>query len=135
MVESIASEKATVMAMMEANWSPSPVATRRAPVAKMGNREGSTLAALFGWSEDEFLRRTEGSPIRRIGHERWLRNIAVAMGNALRAADDPAIREALAARRGHPSGLVREHVEWALALAAGTRAGPAPVAGSSSSAP
>jgi epoxyqueuosine reductase QueG len=41
---------------------------------------------LFGWSEDEFLRLTEGSPIRRIGHERWLRNIAVAMGNALRGA-------------------------------------------------
>src|SRR5207245_732668 len=42
---------------------------------------GNTLVELFAWSEDDFLRRTEGSPIRRIGHERWLRNIAVALGN------------------------------------------------------
>ena len=45
---------------------------------------GRQLAELFSWTEDEFLRFTEGSPIRRIGHERWLRNIAVAIGNALR---------------------------------------------------
>ena len=75
---------------------------------------GQPLAALFAWSEEEFLRFTEGSPIRRIGHERWLRNIAVALGNALRAADDPAVRAALQSRRDHPSALVREHVEWAL---------------------
>jgi epoxyqueuosine reductase len=78
---------------------------------------GASLVELFMWSEEEFLRRTEGSPIRRIGHERWLRNIAVAMGNALRQADDPAIRAALQARREHPSALVREHVVWALAQA------------------
>ena len=71
----------------------------------------STLIDLFAWSEDEFLRRTEGSPIRRIGYERWLRNIAVAMGNAPRS---EAIVNALASRREHPSPLVREHVEWAL---------------------
>ena len=76
---------------------------------------GSSLAALFGWSEAEFLRRTEGSPIRRIGHERWLRNLAVAMGNALRANEDAEIRTALAGRGDHPSALVREHVAWALA--------------------
>ena len=76
---------------------------------------GSQLAVLFGWSEGEFLRATEGSAIRRIGHERWLRNIAVALGNALRAKDDPAMRTALQARVGHPSALVREHVAWALA--------------------
>jgi epoxyqueuosine reductase len=70
---------------------------------------------LFAWSEDEFLARTEGSPIRRIGHERWLRNVAVALGNALRATGDPAIRAALLARSAHPSELVREHVAWALA--------------------
>ena len=69
---------------------------------------------LFGWTEDEFLRWTEGSPIRRIGHERWLRNIAVAMGNALRAGQDPEIMAALALRADHPSALVREHVAWAL---------------------
>jgi epoxyqueuosine reductase len=76
------------------------------------------LTTLFAWSEEEFLRYTEGSPIRRIGHERWLRNIAVAMGNALRKLDDPAIRAALEARREHPSALVREHVEWALSQVA-----------------
>ena len=79
---------------------------------------GSALAQLFGWSEVEFLRRTEGSPIRRIGHERWLRNIAVALGNALRQApadEQPPLRDALQTRAGHPSALVREHVAWALA--------------------
>jgi epoxyqueuosine reductase len=76
---------------------------------------GTQLAELFGWSEEQFLRLTEGSPIRRIGHERWLRNIAVAIGNALARADDAGLRAALASRRDHPSALVREHVEWALA--------------------
>ncbi len=75
---------------------------------------GSQLVELFGWTEQEFLRFTEGSPIRRIGHERWLRNIAVAMGNALRLQDDPGMRSALAMRLDHPSEVVREHVSWAL---------------------
>ena len=77
---------------------------------------GNQLVTLFGWSEEDFLRRTEGSPIRRIGHEKWLRNIAVAMGNALRLKHDPVLIQALAARAGHPSELVREHVAWALDL-------------------
>jgi epoxyqueuosine reductase len=76
------------------------------------------LVTLFGWSEDEFLRHTEGSAIRRIGHERWLRNLAVALGNALRAGADldngNALRAALLARAEDPSALVREHVRWAL---------------------
>jgi len=71
----------------------------------------ATLPELFAWDEDEFLRRTEGSPIRRSGHERWLRNIAVALGNA---APSPAARQALLSRLDHPSELVREHVAWAL---------------------
>ena len=75
---------------------------------------GSDLVALFAWSEDEFLRFTEGSPIRRIGHERWLRNIAVALGNALRLAPGQKLVEALGLRVSHPSALVREHVAWAL---------------------
>ncbi|MDP2263041.1 MAG: tRNA epoxyqueuosine(34) reductase QueG [Hydrogenophaga sp.] len=79
---------------------------------------GATLAELFAWTEDEFLRRTEGSPIRRIGHERWLRNVAVALGNALRGEADPAKRErlrrALASRAQHPADLVQEAVDWAL---------------------
>jgi len=78
---------------------------------------GRQLAELFAWTEDEFLRHTEGSPIRRIGHERWLRNIAVALGNAVRAGQGEGAA-ALAARREHPSALVREHVAWALAQAA-----------------
>jgi epoxyqueuosine reductase len=81
---------------------------------------GSQLVTLFGWSEAEFLRYTEGTPIRRIGHERWLRNIAVALGNALRVADGLTSGTLLAALQGrieHPSALVREHVLWALACA------------------
>ncbi len=74
--------------------------------------DASSLAALFRWSEDEFLRCTQGSAIRRIGYERWLRNIAVALGNA---PGEPAVLEALEARRAHSSPLVREHVGWALA--------------------
>ena len=75
---------------------------------------GRDLVDLFAWSEAEFLHHTEGSPIRRIGHERWLRNIAVALGNALRVVDDGSVRAALASRAEHPSALVREHVAWAL---------------------
>jgi epoxyqueuosine reductase len=74
--------------------------------------DDAALTALFAWSEEDFNRRLEGSAIRRIGHERWLRNIAVALGNA---PSTPAVREALASRRGDPSPLVREHVRWALA--------------------
>lgn len=73
--------------------------------------ERASLAELFAWDEEEFLRRTEGSAIRRTGHEGWLRNIAVALGNA---PTTPAVLEALASRREHPSALVREHVDWAL---------------------
>ncbi|MDA8383351.1 MAG: tRNA epoxyqueuosine(34) reductase QueG [Betaproteobacteria bacterium] len=70
------------------------------------------LVALFAWSEAEFATRLAGSPIRRIGHERWLRNIAVALGNA---ATSKAIVAALESKRDHASPLVREHVAWALA--------------------
>ncbi len=95
---------------------------QRSPLPDFDPRDGlagETLVALFGWTEDEFLRRTEGSAIRRIGHTRWLRNIAVAMGNALRAnamLQDEAlgIQQALQTRAAHPSDLVREHVAWAL---------------------
>jgi epoxyqueuosine reductase len=69
------------------------------------------LVELFAWSEEEFLKKTEGSAIRRIGYECWLRNIAVALGNAP-ASDE--IVCALQARRDHPAALVREHVSWAL---------------------
>lgn len=93
-----------------------------APVADFDVRHGldrATLVELFAWSADEFDTRMQGSAIRRIGHERWLRNIAVAMGNALRASGlDAREREgivaALEARADDASALVREHVEWAL---------------------
>jgi epoxyqueuosine reductase len=83
--------------------------------------DNSQLAALFGWSEAQFQRRMEGSAIRRIGYERWLRNIAVALGNA---PGSPAIMEALRSRAQHPSLLVREHVRWALAQHESTPAEP-----------
>lgn len=71
-----------------------------------------SLVALFRWDEATFLARTEGSAIRRLGHERWLRNIAVALGNAPTRDD---VVAALSERAAHPSALVREHVYWALA--------------------
>jgi len=80
--------------------------------ASVGN---ATLRQLWDWSETDFLRHTEGSAIRRIGYERWQRNLAVALGNALRARDDASTRGALRARRDISSALVREHIEWALA--------------------
>jgi len=73
--------------------------------------DSATLTTLFTWSEEEFLRRTEGSAIRRIGHVAWLRNIAVALGNAERS---DAVTTALRSRQSHPSELVKEHVNWAL---------------------
>ncbi len=75
---------------------------------------GHQLVTLFGWTEEEFMHHTEGSPIRRIGHERWLRNVAVALGNALRAGASEQLRVVLVERTTHPSALVREHVLWAL---------------------
>ena len=78
--------------------------------------ESPRLAELFLWSEEQFLRTTEGSAIRRIGHEAWLRNIAVALGNAVGDTPDNAeIIAALRQRLNHPSSLVQEHVRWALA--------------------
>jgi len=71
----------------------------------------ATLVELFAWSEKDFDERLRGSPIRRIGYERWLRNLAVGLGNAPRS---PAVVAALRARADHPSALVREHVQWAI---------------------
>ena len=79
---------------------------------------GQQLVTLFRWTEADFLHHTEGSAIRRIGHARWQRNLAVALGNALRKADDAAIRQALAAQRERAGELVREHIDWALAQGA-----------------
>lgn len=74
--------------------------------------DAGDLVSLFLWNEETFLARTQGSAIRRIGHERWLRNIAVALGNA---PTTQAVIQVLTSRADHPSNLVREHVAWALA--------------------
>jgi epoxyqueuosine reductase len=91
---------------------------QRATVPDFDERNGlgdASMLELFAWEEEEFNRRMEGSPIRRIGHERWLRNLAVGMGNAAQGLrGDPLIVAALTARAEHPSALVREHVAWAL---------------------
>jgi len=73
--------------------------------------DAATLLELFDWTESEFLRNTEGSAIRRIGHERWLRNIAVALGNAPRS---ESIIQSLRSRLPTASALVTEHIQWAL---------------------
>lgn len=86
--------------------------TREADFLPRDGLDRAGLLELFAWSEEDFLRRLAGSPIRRIGHERWLRNLAVALGNAPPSAE---IVAALRARLQHPSALVRQHVEWALA--------------------
>lgn len=73
--------------------------------------DNSSLAELFMWSEEQFLKRTQGSPIRRTGYERWLRNLAIGLGNAPTTIP---VLEALQARLDYPSELVQEHVRWAL---------------------
>ena len=73
------------------------------------------LVKLFNWSEQEFLNNLEGSAIRRIGYDAWLRNIAVALGNALaQTPNNIEIKSALTSRLDDASDLVREHIEWAL---------------------
>jgi epoxyqueuosine reductase len=97
---------------------------RAGAAADFGARHGldeAGLVELFAWSRPQFEQRMAGSPILRIGHERWLRNIAVALGNAPAS---PRVREALRTRAEDPSPLVREHVAWALA-----RQGPEPPQG------
>ena len=92
-------------------WNRFAAVTGEADFSPRRGLDSATLVTLFQWSAEEFLRYTEGSAIRRIGYDCWLRNIAVALGNG--PAGKSAI-DALAARRAHPSELVREHVEWAL---------------------
>ena len=81
--------------------------------------QGASVAQLLAWDEAEFLRRTEGTAIRRIGHARWLRNLALAAGNALARPDLPeheaqALRQALQRWSQHPSAVVREQIQWSL---------------------
>lgn len=75
------------------------------------NLDDIELLELFNWTEDEFLAKTEGSPIRRIGYHSWQRNLAVALGNAK---TEPAIVNALTDKLATASDMVKEHIEWAL---------------------
>jgi len=93
-------------------WNRFAQLTRETDFGVRHQLDATPLADLFAWSEAEFNERLAGSAIRRIGHERWLRNIAVALGNA---PGSPAVLAALRARADHPSAMVREHVAWALA--------------------
>ncbi|HWU75917.1 MAG TPA: tRNA epoxyqueuosine(34) reductase QueG [Rhodanobacter sp.] len=93
-------------------WNKFAQTTNEPDFAPRHSLDGARLIDLFGWSEQEFLKRTEGMAIRRTGYEGWLRNIAVALGNAPRS---EAVRAALEARADDPSSVVREHVTWAIA--------------------
>ena len=92
-------------------WNRAAPLTRESDFAPRHELDRATLVELFAWEEEDFNARLAGSPIRRIGFERWLRNIAVALGNAPASA---AVLGALRSRADHPSELVREHVAWAL---------------------
>ena len=92
-------------------WNKFASATQEQDFQPRHDLDSATLIELFSWDEATFLQRTEGSAIRRIGHERWLRNIAVALGNA--PTSIPTV-EALKRRAEDDSALVREHVCWAL---------------------
>ena len=93
-------------------WNKFARPTAEGDFAPRHNLDAEDLTVLFGWNESEWLEKTEGSAIRRIGYERWLRNIAVALGNAERT---PEVVTALNKRRESESKLVAEHVAWALA--------------------
>lgn len=92
-------------------WNKYASPTSEADFAVRNNLDASELIALFEWTEEEFLKKTEGSPIRRIGHECWQRNIAVALGNTTTTEK---VVSALSLQKNSPSDLVREHVNWAL---------------------
>lgn len=94
-------------------WNKDAEPTKEADFQPRQNIDSATLTDLFSWSEEEYLKNTEGSAIRRLGYERWLRNIAVALGN-YKDAKTPEIIKALKARQNYPSQLVQEHVAWAL---------------------
>jgi epoxyqueuosine reductase len=92
-------------------WNKFAQATEEDDFQVRNGLDAVSLVELFSWSEQQFHERLAGSPIHRIGYERWLRNLAVGLGNS--PASDTAV-PALASRREHPSALVREHVKWAL---------------------
>jgi epoxyqueuosine reductase len=92
-------------------WNKFAKPTAESDLAQRNNLDAADLTELFNWSESTWLDKTEGSAIRRIGYERWLRNVAVALGNAKKSPD---VISALNKRRSSESNLVAEHVAWAL---------------------
>lgn len=92
-------------------WNKFAKVTAEADFAARHRLDDAGLVELFAWDEETWLRNTEGSAIRRLGYERWLRNVAVALGNAR---TEPAVIQALKARLHCPYPLVVEHVQWAL---------------------
>lgn len=92
-------------------WNRFSAPTEEADFQVRNQLDSVHLCEVFSWTEEEFLERTKGSAIRRLGHELWLRNIAVALGNAPASPD---VLQSLNSRRKHASPIVREHVEWAL---------------------
>jgi epoxyqueuosine reductase len=92
-------------------WNKYAAVTGESDFSVRNGLDNASLVELFGWSKEEFDTRLAGSPIRRIGYEQWLRNLAVGLGNASSSKD---ISDALKARYNDDSPLVREHVQWAL---------------------
>lgn len=93
-------------------WNKFSAPTREQDFTPRHDLDKAELVTLFNWTEAEFLEKTAGSAIRRIGYECWLRNLAVGLGNA---ETTTVIIDALKVRLDHPSALVKEHVSWALA--------------------
>ena len=98
-------------------WNKFAVRTKEADFSPRHSLDAVELSELFSWSEEEWLRKTEGSAIRRISYQQWLRNIAVALGNAEK---NDKIVNALNARKNRESPMVNAHVEWALEQQLGT---------------
>jgi len=92
-------------------WNSFAVVSKEKDFEVRNGLDQASLVELFSWTEAEFGERLRGSAIRRIGYERWLRNLAVGLGNA---PTSPEIISILNSKRNHPSSLVREHVRWAL---------------------
>ena len=92
-------------------WNSFAVVSKEKDFEVRNGLDQASLVELFSWTEAEFGERLRGSAIRRIGYERWLRNLAVGLGNA---PTSPEIISVLNSKRNHPSSLVREHVRWAL---------------------
>ncbi|HNB01017.1 MAG TPA: tRNA epoxyqueuosine(34) reductase QueG [Nitrosomonas sp.] len=92
-------------------WNKFAKPTQEPDFAVRNGLDDSSLVALFAWTQDEFETKLAGSPIRRIGYQQWLRNLAVGLGNA---PSSPSIIQALKDRSNDPSTLVQEHVHWAL---------------------